>query len=420
MQRFSILVVFSFACLRGVTQKDRKTVGQFWWRNHTGQSWRTSPDDFGKSGAVVPQSRRDQDTDLDSDCVRCIGGVALLISWLSDFLILIFREDIHVWINCRLEQRERYWGRGTFSRLGADFTMSGVGQLFSFPVSRACYVSFVFFLQAFSWPLKHMLRSTHLSRSAFAGRQMVILQTQSSAWQPSRLGKGAGKLGTLRTFVYSLSLCFSCFADSFKACALLEEPSLQMAALEVTSIWIPLLASLPSKQCSNVKLFSTWHITFHSNIARRAILLLEKRHALHSALEKLPTVECAAAYSLPQVMQLGLDFENEATRVHRKHWNDVWTYIGSAHTQTRMGISQTHPSPIVVQGFTQNFLLSSVWAGRVQKSLWWFVGQERGRGVQFWCLCFCTQLHGFASGSQDGSRKAGCTGRAWTYSRKRV
>ncbi len=89
-------------------------------------------------------------------------------------------------------------------------------------------------------------------------------------------------------------------------------------------------------------------------------MLLEKRHALHSALEKLPTVECAAAYSLPQVMQLGLDFENEATRVHRKHWNDVWTYIGSAHTQTRMGISQTHPSPIVVQGFTQNFLLSSV------------------------------------------------------------
>lgn len=52
-------------------------------------------------------------------------------------------------------------------------------------------------------------------------------------------------------------------------------------------------------------------------------MLLEKRHALHSALEKLPTVAYAPVSLLTQVMQLGLDFENEATRVHRKHWNDV-------------------------------------------------------------------------------------------------
>ena len=72
--------------------------------------------------------------------------------------------------------------------------MSGPGQLFSFPVSRACYVSFVFCLQAFSW-----------SPATF-----VAVPLQATRWQSfkhshpldSEAGSvaGAGSLGTLGTF----------------------------------------------------------------------------------------------------------------------------------------------------------------------------------------------------------------------------
>lgn len=182
---------------------------------------------------------------------------------------------------------------------------------------------------------------SYLSRSAFAGHQMAILQTQSSAWQRSRLGSGGWKprnawnIRNIRTLIPSRHVL--CWRN--RACK-----------------WQPLRSHQSEFHCSQA-----CQASCDQNV---------KLLAVHGILHFIQTLPGELFCSWRRGMPCTLHLKNfQRWHVHlcicwRRSCSLDWTsktrplactentgmmcdrHILALHMQTRMGISATHPSPL--------------------------------------------------------------------------